>query len=137
MPGQSFATAEPASQRIDRWLFAVRLFKSRTLAAQAVSGGRVHVNGERVKAARALRIGERISLSRGAVTFECEVMALPQRRGPASEAAKCYRESAQSEAARAQFAERMRLGAALAPRPVSRPDKHQRRTLRQLRGRDG
>ena len=92
------------TMRIDRWLFAVRLFKSRSLAAAAVGGGRVHVNGERVKPARPLRSGDRISLMRGAVEFDCEVLALPARRGPASEAVRCYRESAQSTARREQHA---------------------------------
>ena len=57
----------PGAARIDRWLFAVRLFKSRTLAAQAVAGGRVHVNGERVRAARELRAGDRVSFVRDTV----------------------------------------------------------------------
>ena len=121
--------------RIDRWLFAVRLFKSRTLAAGAVSGGKVHVNGERVKPSRVLRVGDAIRFVRGAVDFDCEVLALPARRGPAREAALCYRESAASSARRVEFAERMRVAAALAPRPAERPDKHDRRELRRMRGR--
>jgi len=124
------------AMRIDRWLFAVRLFKSRALAATAVSGGRVHVNGERVKPARQLRPGDRIALMRGAVDFDCEVLLLPARRGPASEAARCYRESAQSIERRARFGERMRLAVALSPRPQARPDKHERRDLRRVRGRE-
>jgi len=122
--------------RIDRWLFAARLYKSRSLAAQAVSGGRVHVNGERVKPARAVRAGDRVSLTRGALAFECEVTALPARRGSASEAARCYRELPESVARRFEFAARMRLAAALSPRPQGRPDKHERRVLRRARGRD-
>lgn len=122
--------------RVDRWLFFVRLFKSRSLAGEAVGGGRVHVNGERVKPARVVRVGDRIAFNRGAVDFDCEVTGLPLRRGPAPEAAACYRESEASTARRAQFAERMRLSAAFAPRPDSRPDKHERRELRRIRGRD-
>ena len=79
--------------RIDRWLFFVRLFKSRSLAGEAVSGGRVHVNGERVKPARVVRIGDQVAFNRGAVPFDCEVLGLPLRRGPAPQAAACYRES--------------------------------------------
>ena len=124
------------SQRIDRWLFAVRLYKSRSLAAAAVSGGKVHVNGERVKPSRAVRPGDRVSLSRGAVDFDCEVTALAVRRGPAREAVLCYRESPESIARRAAFAERMRLSAAFAPRPEGRPDKHERQALRRIRGRE-
>jgi ribosome-associated heat shock protein Hsp15 len=122
--------------RIDRWLFLVRLFKSRSLAGEAVGGGRVHLNGERVKPSRVVRVGDQVIFNRGAVPFDCEVTALPRRRGPAPEAAACYRESEASVARRAQFAERMRLATAFAPRPDSRPDKHERRELRRIRGRD-
>ncbi|HEX3927775.1 MAG TPA: RNA-binding S4 domain-containing protein [Gemmatimonadales bacterium] len=122
--------------RVDRWLFFTRLFKSRSLASDAVAGGRVHVNGERVKPARVVRVGDQIAFNRGAVPFDCEVIALPARRGPAPEAAACYRESEASVARRAQFAERMRTATAFAPRPDSRPDKHERRELRRIRGRD-
>jgi ribosome-associated heat shock protein Hsp15 len=125
--------AEP--MRIDRWLFFVRLFKSRSLAGDAVSGGRVHVNGERVKSSRVVRPGDQVAFNRGAVPFDCEVTALPLRRGPAPQAAACYRESEASVARRAQFAERMRVSAAFAPRPDTRPDKHERRELRRIRGR--
>jgi len=113
----------------------VRLYKSRSLAAAAVSGGRVHVNGERVKPSRAVHPGDRVSLTRGAVEFECEVTAIPARRGPAREAMQCYRELPESIARREAFAERMRLSAALAPRPQGRPDKHERQALRRIRGR--
>ncbi|HEY0766738.1 MAG TPA: S4 domain-containing protein [Steroidobacteraceae bacterium] len=125
----------PGAARIDRWLFAVRLFKSRALASEAVSGGRVHVNGERVKPAHELRPGDRLTLVRAAVQFECAVVGVPQRRGPAARAARCYEETAASAARRAEFATRMKLGAALAPRPRQRPDKRERRLLQRLRGR--
>ena len=127
--------AQPGAARIDRWLFAVRLFGSRTLAAQAVSGGRVHVNGERVKPARELRPGDRVAFVRGSVPFECEVVAVPPRRGPAAQVSRCYAETAESAARRAAFGPQMRLAAALTPRPRERPDKHQRAQLRRLRGR--
>jgi ribosome-associated heat shock protein Hsp15 len=132
--------SEPSSTsagaaRVDRWLFAVRLYGSRPLAAQAVGGGRVHVNGERVKAGRAVRCGDRLTLMHGALEFECTVTAIPARRGPARQAALCYEESAASVARRAEFAARMKLAAALTPRPPARPDKHERRRLRRLRGR--
>ena len=122
--------------RVDRWLFFVRLFKSRSLASDAVSGGKVHMNGERVKPSHVVRIGDQVAFNRGAVPFDCEVLGLPLRRGPAPEAAACYRESEASVGRRAQFAERMRTATAFAPRPDSRPDKHERRELRRIRGRD-
>ena len=127
--------AGPGAARIDRWLFAVRLFKSRALAAQAVGGGRVHLNGERVKAAHEVRRGDVLTLMRGGVEFECTVGAIPARRGPAQAAARCYEETPASVARRAQFAQRMKLAAALTPRPAERPDKRERRQLRRLRGR--
>jgi ribosome-associated heat shock protein Hsp15 len=130
------ADAADEPMRIDRWLFFVRLFKSRSLASEAVSGGRVHLNGERVKPAHVVRIGDQIGFSRGTVTFDCEVTGLPLRRGPAPQAAACYRESEASVARRAQFTERMRTATAFAPRPDTRPDKHERRELRRIRGRD-
>lgn len=127
--------AGPGAARIDRWLFAVRLYKSRSLAAQAVAGGRVHLNGARVKAAHEVRAGDCLTLMRGALEFECNVSAIPARRGPAHAAARCYEETPASVARRAEFADRMRLAAALTPRPRERPDKRGRRQLRRLRGR--
>ena len=126
----------PGAARIDRWLFGVRLFKSRSLAAQAVTGGKVHINGDRVKPSRELRAGDVVTFVRGTVEFECTVAAIPMRRGPATEAAKCYVESAASVARRAEFAQRMKVASALAPRPEERPGKHDRQALRRLRGRN-
>jgi ribosome-associated heat shock protein Hsp15 len=126
----------PGAARIDRWLFGVRLFKSRSLASQAVTGGKVHINGDRVKPSREVRAGDLVTFVRGAVEFECTVAAIPARRGPATEAARCYVETPASEARRAQFAQRMKTASALTPRPDERPDKHDRQALRRLRGRD-
>ena len=126
----------PGATRIDRWLFGVRLFKSRSAAADAVSGGRVHLNGERVKPSHGVKAGDTLSFTRGAVVFECVVAAVPPRRGPASEAARCYDETSASKARSEEFVARMKVAAGLAPRPADRPDKHDRRLLRQLRGRN-
>jgi ribosome-associated heat shock protein Hsp15 len=126
----------PGAGRIDRWLFGVRLFKSRSAAADAVSGGKVHINGERVKPSRGVRPGDTVTFTRGAVEFECVVAAIPVRRGPATEAARCYDETPASKARREQFAARMKVAAGLTPRPADRPDKHDRRELRRLRGRN-
>jgi ribosome-associated heat shock protein Hsp15 len=126
----------PGAARCDRWLFGVRLFKSRSLAAEAVGGGKVHVNGARVRPSHSVRPGDVVTFSRGAVDFECEVVAIPDRRGPAKEAMMCYTESDASRQRREQHVQRMRLATAMVPRPEERPDKHQRRELRRLRGRD-
>ena len=126
----------PGAARIDRWLFGVRLFKARSVAADAASGGKVHLNGVRVKASHEVELGDIVTFTRGAVVFECVVVAVPRRRGPASEAARCYDETPVSKARREEFAARLKLAAGLAPRPDERPDKHARRLLRQMRGRN-
>ncbi len=124
------------SARIDRWLFFVRLYKSRSFATQAVNGGKVHLNGERTKPSHAIRPGDRITFMRGRVAFECVVKAIPARRGPATEAAQCYDETPESQARRVEFAARMKIANVLTPRPDERPNKHARRELRRLRGRN-
>ena len=126
----------PGALRIDRWLFAARLFKSRSGAADAVRGGKVHLNGERVNPSRGVKRGDSVTFTRGAIVFECVVAAVPLRRGPASEAARSYDETPASKARREQFAARMKVAAGLTPRPDDRPNKHDRRLLRQLRGRN-
>lgn len=123
-----------ATLRIDRWLWHARFFRSRALACEAVAGGRVHVNGERVKPSRALRCGDMLSVVRGELEVECRVLALPVRRGPAAEASRAYQETPESRDRRARAAEARRF-AATAPRPEGRPDKHERRALRRVRGR--
>ncbi len=122
--------------RIDRWLFAVRLAKTRSAAADAVTGGKVQLNGARIKPAHAVKPGDRVSLGRGGVMFECVVNAIPARRGPASEASLCYEETAASVARREEFAARMSVAAQLATDSDTRPNKRERRQLRQLRGRN-
>ena len=133
---ESSTETGPGATRIDRWLFGVRLFKSRSLAADAVSGGKVHINGERVKPSRGVHPGDTVTFTRGTVVFECVVTAIPQRRGPAAEAARCYDETPASKARREEFAARMKVASGLTPRPEERPDKHDRKLLRRLRGRN-
>jgi ribosome-associated heat shock protein Hsp15 len=128
--------AGPGAMRIDRWLSAVRLFKTRSAAADALGGGKVHLNDVRVKPSHGVKPGDTVTFTRGAVVFECVVAAVPRRRGPASEAARSYDETAASKTRREEFAARMKVAAGLTPRPDERPDKHARRLLRQLRGRN-
>jgi ribosome-associated heat shock protein Hsp15 len=124
------------SLRIDRWLWCTRQFKSRTLAADAVSGGKVHLNGQRVKPSHVLRVGDRVAITRPGYVFECEVLQLPRARGSAPIAQACYSEVEESRTAREKYGEASRLASAFAPRSLERPDKHGRRQLRRLRGRD-
>jgi len=125
------------SLRVDRWLWCTRLFKSRSLAAEAVGGGKVQVNERRVKPAQAVRVGDMITITRPGFQFECRVLSLPRMRGAAPIAQACYEETEAARAAREKFGEQSRLAAAFAPpRSLDKPDKHGRRELRRLRGRD-
>lgn len=115
-----------ATLRIDKWLWCARFFRSRGLAQQAVEGGHVQVNGERVKASRPLRVGDRLRITRDRERFEVDVTGIPARRGPAPEARQHYRETPESEAARVHARELDRLSA---PVSAGRPDKRERRDL--------
>lgn len=121
----------PDALRIDKWLWCTRFFKSRSDATAAVAGGLVHVGGERVKPARPVHVGDCLTITRDDVRYEVIVQGIPGRRGPAPEARTHYLETQLSVAAREKRREQLRL------MPVSegRPDKHARRLLRELRGR--
>ena len=117
--------------RIDKWLWCTRFFKTRSEAAQAVRGGHVRVNGQRVKASREVVVGDQITVAKSILNYEVEVEQLPIRRGPAIEAAACYRESEESIAARAsRLAAHRAAGATRQPPTSGRPDKHTRRLIR-------
>lgn len=119
--------------RIDRWLWFTRFFKTRSLAAQAVTGGRARLNGERVKPAHAVRVGDRLTLTVEQETLDLEVLALPARRGPAKEAQACYAETAQSAQRRVVFREQRRIADMSRPHSDMKPDKRERRLLERLR----
>ena len=119
--------------RIDKWLWAARFFKTRTAATEAVLGGRVHVNGVRVKPSREIRAGDTIDVTIGTVRRTAEVLGLSDRRGPARVAAKLYEESAESIAARERDALERRLARPLGADLGARPTKLDRRRLDALR----
>jgi len=123
--------------RIDRWLWMARLYKSRSLAADAVAGGRVRLNGARVKPARLVTPGDQLTMSQGGRDVEITVRGLPQRRGPAPEARSAYEETPESIARGVQFNAQHRLAAMTVPRPEGRPDKKARRDLMELARRQG
>ena len=115
--------------RIDKWLWYARLFRTRSLAAAAVGGGKVHVNHQRVKPSRTVRPGDLLEITVGFDVVTVTVRAIPVRRGPATEARLCYEETAESVARRERGREQRRLAALAAPQTPGRPDKHTRREL--------
>jgi ribosome-associated heat shock protein Hsp15 len=119
--------------RLDKWLWCARFYKSRALATEAVAGGKVKVNGERVKPAHAVRVGDKLTISIQEFISEVAVLSLPDRRGPASAARTCYAETAASVERRAKHQELHRLADLSRPRPDTRPDKRERRQLQRLR----
>lgn len=123
---------ENDGQRLDKWLWHARFYKTRSIATQAINGGKAHLNGERVKPAHRIRVGDRVSLALAGVVAEFEVLGVPERRGPAREAQAHYRETAASAERRAKFREQMRLADLTRPRPEARPDKRDRRRLMRL-----
>ncbi|NKC12391.1 MAG: RNA-binding protein [Gammaproteobacteria bacterium] len=126
--------AASALQRLDKWLWAARFYKTRSQAAEAVSGGHVHVEGQRVKPAKQIRPGVRLTLTRGPYEWELNILALAERRGPASEARTLYEETEQSVARRErQAAERAARRQAEPVMPASRPNKRDRRRLSELK----
>ncbi len=121
--------------RIDKWLWAARFFKTRSTATDAVAGGRVHVNGERVKPSKTVHAGDTVVVTIGTLRRTVVVTALADRRGSATAAAALYEETSDSIAAREQHTLERRLGLA---RPLgadlgARPTKQSRRRLDALR----
>jgi ribosome-associated heat shock protein Hsp15 len=121
--------------RIDKWLWAARFYKTRSLAGTAVGGGKVHVNAQRAKPSRQLQVGDTLHINRNEIEYTVIVEALSERRGPAPEAQRLYRETEESVARREQAASARRLTAGHAPAPERRPNKRDRRLLNRLRGR--
>ena len=118
--------------RLDKWLWAARFYKTRAIASEAVSGGRVHLAGRRVKPSRSVKIGDCFAVRRGYECYEVIVTGLSERRGSASVAQALYRETESSVEKRASEAEKRRLAMLQRPRSESRPDKKQRRQIRQF-----
>ena len=123
---------DDAQVRLDKWLWAARFFKTRSLAAEAVGGGHVHLNGARIKPSRHIRPQDEIRIRKAHQEWIVIVQALSEQRRPASEAARLYEETAQSWTAREQKAENNRLLAAAHPTPDRKPDKRDRRRIRRL-----
>jgi ribosome-associated heat shock protein Hsp15 len=120
--------------RLDKWLWAARFFKTRSLAQQAVAGGRVQLNGDRTKPAHEVRAGDMVIVRVGDWRWEVKVVALSDRRGPAEEARKLYQETPESRAERERVGDLRRWGAEPAAGLKGRPTKRDRRRMEELEG---
>jgi len=133
MPGSA---PENGTVRLDKWLWAARFYKTRSLAATAVSGGKVHVNGARVKSGRAVLLADELTITRANIVMTVNVRAISARRGPASVAQQLYEETEESRRDRQETAEQSRLIRQPAPNPGTRPNKKARRDMARFNGRN-
>lgn len=115
--------------RIDKWLWAARFYKTRSMASQAVAGGRVHINGARVKPARIVQCGEKLKIRRGEEEFIVTVLGVSDKRRPAKEARLLYEETKESITAREHARDERRLLATDYLQPTRRPTKRERRQI--------
>jgi ribosome-associated heat shock protein Hsp15 len=128
--------AEDGKVRLDKWLWAARFYKTRSLAAEAIAGGKVQVNGDRVKRAKPLQVGDEIRIRQGPYEHQVVVHQLSDRRGPAVQAAELYQEKPESLAAREALALQLKtLHSAFLPER-GRPTKKDRREINRLKGRE-
>jgi ribosome-associated heat shock protein Hsp15 len=133
--GDATASTELGRLRIDKWLWAARFYKTRSMASQAIDGGKVYVGGERVKRSKDVRAGDTIRVRLGPYEHIVVVRALGERRGPASEARLLYEETPESAAARATLHDQLRLLPAAFIPANARPTKKDRRAMKRFRGR--
>ena len=122
------------SVRLDKWLWAARFLKTRTLAAEAIAGGKVLVNGARAKRAKPIHVGDRIRLRLGPYEYQLTVRALSERRGPVAEAILLYDEDAAAKQAREALAAQHKLLPTPVFRGKGRPTKKQRRDIERWEG---
>ena len=134
MPPQHVDPIGAEKERIDKWLWAARFFKTRSLAVEAISGGKILVHEERVKPAKMIQAGDQVSIRLGPYEHVVIVRGLSERRGPASVAATLYEETATSRAVREKLAEQLRMApAAFVFEEKGRPTKKDRRDIERLR----
>jgi ribosome-associated heat shock protein Hsp15 len=118
--------------RIDKWLWAARFFKTRSLAVKAVGGGHVTINGHKSKPAKTVQVGDLLVIRLGFFEHTIRVLALSEQRGPAMTARTLYEETEESVAKREQTAAERKAMNLQGSRPEHRPDKHERRKIRQF-----
>ncbi len=118
--------------RIDKWLWAARFFKTRSLASKAVNGGRVHINEARVKSSRTVHVGDVVQITKGELEWHVAVLALNAQRRPAAEARLLYEESEESKQRRHHAREMRKMFHAGHSAPAGKPDKRDRRKIREF-----
>jgi ribosome-associated heat shock protein Hsp15 len=119
--------------RVDKWLWAARFYKTRSIAKAAIEGGKVHLNGQRVKVSREITIGERLAIKQGWEEKEVIVKSLSDQRGPAPVAQMLYEETPESTQRREREAQARKAAGGAMARPVQKPGKHERKALEKLR----
>ena len=119
--------------RVDKWLWAARFFKTRSIAKTAIEGGKVHLLGQRVKVSREICVGEKLVIKQGWDEREIIIKALSDKRGPASAAQMLYAETDVSIARREREAQARKAAGGAAARPTNKPGKHERKALERLR----
>ena len=126
--------APAGKARLDKWLWAARFFKTRALAAEAIDGGKVDVNGDRAKRSKLLQAGDVLRLRNGALEWQLSVTAIAARRGSAQVAQTLYQESAEGKTRRLALLEQLRSMPTAFAHGESRPGKQDRRAIRRLKG---
>lgn len=124
--------ATTAAVRVDKWLWAARFFKTRQMATDAVNGGHVQLDGDRVKPGRKIAVGDQLKITKAGMTWLLTVQGLVEKRVSAKLAQTLYVETPESMAARSEYQEQRRLNV-VAPAPRTKPDKRQRRQLSQVK----
>lgn len=117
------------SVRLDKWLWAARFYKTRSLAREMVDGGKVHYNGQRTKPSKIVEIGAMLTLRQGSDQKTIQILAISEQRRPSAEAQLLYQETQESIAKREMVAQARKLNALTMPHPDRRPDKKERRNL--------
>jgi ribosome-associated heat shock protein Hsp15 len=123
--------------RMDKWLWAARFFKTRSMAARACDLGRIELAGQQAKPAREVRAGDMLRIKTDAGEFQVEVLAASEVRGPAAVAQTLYRETAESRETRLKAAAERKAMMNYSPAPLGRPTKRDRRRIIQFRTREG
>ena len=131
-------STETERVRLDKWLWAARFFKTRQIASEAINGGKVHLNGQRTKPGKEVKVGSQLQIHTPAAEYDVEVRVLAEKRRPAAEARTFYQETTESVARREKHKEARRLERLANPRPShGKLNKKDRRLIHRFTGKNG